>query len=412
MGADPAKIWRIVVSEGNRSSIFQQIFSKSMGRSKLRLDTRRPLQDGTYPVQIKVGFGTNLYLATGIYLAREDWDERLQVCTGKSARRINNILGNLLLQTNNRILELRETGQFGKLTAPQLRQMLTNLDLTAPTIGVPSVGSYITRVGELKTDHTKLSYITLYRRLADYCDVENLRFTDLSYAWYEAFVRKLENEWLKRNTIAKYLKTLKTVIKYAEDDGLQVNPAYKKIDSRAESDTPMRNLPIQTLRRIRDTEIKGKTAYYKDAFLLSFYLIGINMADLLALRKENVVNGRIQYKRAKTGKNYSVKIEPEAQAIIDKYPGKDHLLNFGEKVKGFRQNCNSLLCSLEPGLTWYWARYSWANYAVDLDIPKDTISECLGHSHGSPVTGVYIKYSLDKVDKANRQVLDYFKGKE
>ena len=103
MGADPAKIWRIVVSEGNRSSIFQQIFSKSMGRSKLRLDTRRPLQDGTYPVQIKVGFGTNLYLATGIYLAREDWDERLQVCTGKSARRINNILGNLLLQTNNRI---------------------------------------------------------------------------------------------------------------------------------------------------------------------------------------------------------------------------------------------------------------------------------------------------------------------
>ena len=73
----------------------------------------------------------------------------------------------------------------------------------------------------------------------------------------------------------------------------------------------------------------------------------------------------------------------------------------------FRYNCNSLLNKFQNGLTWYWARYSWANYAVDLDIPKDTISEALGHKHGSAVTGIYIKYSLDKVDKANRQVIDY-----
>ena len=174
----------------------------------------------------------------------------------------------------------------------------------------------------------------------------------------------------------------------------------------------MRNLPVQTLRRIRDTEIKGKTAWYKDAFLLSFYLIGINLADLLELPKDCIVNGRLQYKRAKTGKNYSILVQPEAQAILDKYPGKTHLVSFVEKVKGFRQNCNALLNTLEPGLTWYWARYSWANYAVDLDIPKDIISEALGHKHGSTVTGVYIRYSLDRVDAANRKVLDYFAGEE
>ena len=105
-------------------------------------------------------------------------------------------------------------------------------------------------------------------------------------------------------------------------------------------------------------------------------------------------------------------VQPEAQAILDKYPGKTHLVSFVEKVKGFRQNCNALLNTLEPGLTWYWARYSWANYAVDLDIPKDIISEALGHKHGSTVTGVYIRYSLDRVDAANRKVLDYFAGEE
>jgi hypothetical protein len=83
-----------------------------MGKSALRLDTRRPLKDGTYPVQIKVGYGTNLYLPTAIYLDKKDWDARLQMCTGKQARTINNILSTSLLRITNRIMELRETGQY------------------------------------------------------------------------------------------------------------------------------------------------------------------------------------------------------------------------------------------------------------------------------------------------------------
>lgn len=379
-----------------------------MSNPTLRLDTRRALKDGTYPVQIKVGFGTNLYLPTGIYLEAKDWDARMQICTGKQARAINNILSTSLLRVSNRILELRETGQYDTYNMAQLRQMLTNMSLTSPTIDVPTLGQYLDKVGALKSDTTKRSYVTTKQRLKLYCDVDNVRFTDMSYAWFEAFIKQMETGGLMRNTVARYLKVIKTVIRYAEEDGVTVNNAYTKVNSRAETDTAMRNLPIETLRRIRDTHIKGKTAVYKDAFMLSFYLIGINMADLLALPKDCIVNGRLNYKRAKTGKNYSIKIWPEAQAIIDKYPGKKHLLSFAEICSSFRYNCNDLLNKLETGLTWYWARYSWANYAVDLDIPKDTISESLGHKHGSTVTGIYIKYSTDKVDKANRQVLDYF----
>lgn len=392
-------------------TFFSKFSANNMAKSSLRLDTRRALKDGTYPVQIKVGYGTNLYLSTGVYLPIDEWDARLQICTGKLARTINNILSTSLLRVTTRIMELRETGQYETYNKAQLRQMLTDTSLTSPTIGVPTLGKYIDKVTALKSGRTVVSYTTTKNRLAKYCDVDNLRFTDMSYSWFEAFINLLEKDGLKRNTVSKYLKVIKTVIKYAMDDGVVVNKAYTKVNSRAETDTPMRNLPVETLRRVRDTYIKGKTAVYKDAFMLSFYLIGINMADLLALPKDSIVNGRLQYKRAKTGKNYSIKIEPEAKAIIDKYPGKTHLLSFGEKCSCFRYNCNDLLNKLEKGLTWYWARYSWANYAVDLDIPKDIISEALGHKHGSTVTGVYIKYSLDKIDKANRQVLDYFAEK-
>lgn len=378
-----------------------------MSRSSLRLDTRRALKDGTYPVQIKVGYGTNLYLATGIYLEAKDWNARLQVCTGKHARTINNILSTSLLRITGRIMELREAGLFETYTTAQLREMLTDMSLDSPSTGTPTLGNYIDKVAELKSEQTKASYMTTKKRLASYCDVDNLHFTDMSYAWFEAFINKLEGDGLKRNTVSKYLKVIKTVIKYAQEEGIAINKAYKRVNSRPETDTPMRNLPVEVLRRIHDTNITGKTAVYKDAFMLSFYLIGINMADLLTLPKNCVINGRLNYKRAKTGKNYSIKIEPEAQAIISKYPGKKYLLNFAENCRCFRFNCNELLNKLEPGTTWYWARYSWATYAADLDIPRDTISEALGHKYGSSITGVYIKFSQDKIDAANRKVIDY-----
>lgn len=383
-----------------------------MGKSSLRLDTRRALKDGTYPVQVKVGYGKNLYLATGIYLEKEEWDEGLQICKGRQSRSVNNILRTLLTSVSNRILELKESGQWERLTTAQLREMLTNMALTSPTVGVPTFGEYIDKVASLKKDHTRASYETTKNRLAGYCDVNTLRFSDMSYAWFEAFAKRLQDDGLKQNTIAKYFKVVKYVVKYAEDNGVAVNPGYKKINMRYEKDTPMRNLPIETMRRIRDTKLDGKVNRYIDAFMLSFYLIGMNMADMLALPKDCIVNGRLQYKRAKTGKNYSILVQPEAWAIIKKYPGKNHLLSFGEKFGSwFRCGCNEQLGKLEKGLTWYYARYSWANYAVDLDIPKDIISEALGHKHGSDVTGIYIKYSLDKVDKANRQVIDYLNKK-
>lgn len=85
-----------------------------MAKSKLRLDTRRKLKDGTYPVQIAVGYGSNLYLATGIFLSAEDWDAATCRATGKSAKRINSVLDTLLTRVANRILELRENGKQSK----------------------------------------------------------------------------------------------------------------------------------------------------------------------------------------------------------------------------------------------------------------------------------------------------------
>ncbi len=63
---------------------------------------------------------------------------------------------------------------------------------------------------------------------------------------------------------------------------------------------------------------------------------------------------------------------------------------------------------IEPELSSYWARHTWGTYAAELDIPFDTISEALGHEHsGSETTLIYIKFRSQKIDPANRRVIDY-----
>lgn len=387
-----------------------------MAISSLRLDTRRALADGTFPVQIKVGYGTDIYLATGVYLKRDEWQARSQQCVGKHARVINNILTTTLTRVTNRILELRESGRFNTYTRAQLRQMLTDLTLDAPTVDLPTLGYYLDKLIASKKGKTADTYRYAKMRVEGFANPHKTPVSDMSAAWWSDLISSMEADGLSHNTRHLYISAVKSAVRYAEEDGVAVNPAYKKVASKMDTNTPMRNLPVEALREIRDAVIDRRAEVYRDAFMLSFYLIGINAADLIALKKSDVVNGRINYKRSKTGRHYSIKIEPEAKEIIDRYAapaGDPRLLSFGAStVASFTVVCSRWLNTVRPGLTWYYARYSWANYAIDLDVPKDIVSECLGHSHGAAVTGVYIRYTHDKIDKANRQVLDYFADKK
>lgn len=68
--------------------------------------------------------------------------------------------------------------------------------------------------------------------------------------------------------------------------------------------------------------------------MLLFYLRGINTINLAGLTE--IVNGRIKYRRSKTGRLYSVEVLPEAQAIINKYRGTEHMLSFFDNRSNYR----------------------------------------------------------------------------
>ncbi len=403
-----------------------------MAKSTLRLDTRRALNDGTYPVQIVVGHGTNIYLSTGIYVTADDWDSTTKRVTGKGAKKTNDVLVTLLTTVGNRILELMENGQWRKLTRAQIKEMLTRLDLEKPTVGVPSLYDLIQKTLEGRATNTKYIAKTAIIRLNKFCgDCTKLYCEQITPVWIDDFYTSMAD--LSINTRAAYVKVVRRAINYALDHDVTTNNPFRHYRVKTE-ETRMRVLPLAKMRQLIELDTRYRYTEYRDLFLLSFYLIGINMADLAGLTHDSVVDGRIEYRRAKTGKLYSIKIEPEAAAILERYKGKKHLLSMFDRctnVKAYgctldnalarigvpelgkdgqpvkHKNGQLKMTPIDKKLSWYWARYSWATYAAELDVPKDTISEALGHSHGAKVTGIYIKYNRDKVDAANRKVIDY-----
>lgn len=407
-----------------------------MAKTTLRLDTRRVLKDGTYPIQIVVGHGTDIYLKTGVYASVGEWDLLTLQYIGKGARRINAALVSMLAMVTNRIMELKETGIWNTLTRGQIKQMLTDLELEKPTIDVPTLSDVFSSMCIGRADRTKaITKSTSLKIQAFGYEPTKLHFEQITRVWLEDFYASMAD--LSVNTKAAYMKTIKRAFNWAIDHDITTNDPFRHYHIKVE-ETRMRDLPIDKMRRLIDLPLQGLYPEYRDLFLLTFYLIGINTVDLADCTTDSIKNGRLEYRRHKTNKLYSIKIEPEAMEIINRYRGEKHLIRCFDRYKDYKAlqgsvnnalakmgparlddngnfvftgNNRKVMQPLEKGLSLYWARYSWATYAADLDIPKDTISEALGHSHGAKVTGVYIKYNRDKVDAANRKVIDYVLGK-
>ncbi len=269
-------------------------------------------------------------------------------------------------------------------------------------------------------------YYTLHRIEQFDNAVSTKSINDIGIPWLTRF-----ETWMARtnskNARNILLRNIRAVFNYALDCEYTTNYPFRRFKIRPEA-TPKRAMTVEQLRTLANYPVEDYQEFYRDMFVLMFYLIGINVVDLYSLDK--IVNGRAEYRRAKTHRLYSIKIEPEAQAIIDKYPGAKNLLCIADRWDTHQQFGKQMNKALKrmgemervgrggkkvfepivPGLTTYWARHTWATIAASLDIPKETISHALGHGNDT-VTDIYIDFDKKKVDEANRKVLDYVFGK-
>ena len=140
---------------------------------------------------------------------------------------------------------------------------------------------------------------------------------------YEA---SLKSYGVAMNTVSFYNRILRAVYNRAVEKEMTVQRypfkhVYTGIDK-----TVKRAVPLKIIKRIKDLDLSFKSSldFARDMFLFSFYTRGMSFIDMAYLKKKDLQNGILSYRRRKTGQQLFIKWEKSMQEIIDKYPANEN----------------------------------------------------------------------------------------
>ena len=225
---------------------------------------------------------------------------------------------------------------------------------------------------------------------------------------YEAY---LHGKGAVRNTSSFYMRILRAVYNRALEKELmeQRNPfrhVYTGVDK-----TVKRAVPLSAIKRMKnlDLSLQPNLEFARDMFLFSFYTRGMSFIDMAHLKKKDLQNGFLSYRRRKTGQQLVIKWEKCMQEIVNKCHTWDRnpyllpILNFpNESRKQYKYAQSRINVHLKEianmigvsiPLSMYVARHSWASIAKSKNIPISVISEGMGHD-SELTTQIYLA-SLD-----------------
>ncbi|WP_301887107.1 tyrosine-type recombinase/integrase, partial [Bacteroides congonensis] len=230
----------------------------------------------------------------------------------------------------------------------------------------------------------------------------------------QEFAKVLREENLSDTTIRIYLTLIKVILNYAGKMNYVTYSIHPFILFKMPaSNVRELDLSIDELKRIRNVHLlKSSLSIARDIFMLTYYLGGINLRDLLTYNfkdKDYMRYIRHKTRNSKKGENEIVfTLQPEAKVIIDKYLTKEGYLKFG-KYSSYKQIYSlifrhigkvSILSGIKKKVTYYSARKTFAQHGYNLGIQIEKIEYCIGHSmkNNRPIFN-YIKIMQEHADK-------------
>lgn len=395
-----------------------------MATVKFYLDKRRQKKDGTYPIKLNVFHNKQIMIATQLSASEKEWNGNEYSVRAQNYKPRNIVARGIINKAETVIFTLEQQEKLKSTTDKALKKLIEDA-ISSKVKNQKTFLYYLDEFVSKKTNQgTKSIYTTTRNKIEEYDS--HCTFESMDKSWLENFEAWMAKT-MKVNAYAIHLRNIRSVFNYAIDEEYTTLYPFRRFSIKKE-ETRKRSLTAEQLRLLRDYPCEEYQIRYRDMFMLMFYLIGVNAADLFNAKHSALVNGRFEYKRAKTGKLYSIKVEPEAQAIIEKYKGKDYLLNIMDDYGNYKDFLHRMGIGLKqigeterkglggkksrnplfPDLSSYWARHTWATVAAELDVPKEVIAHALGHSWAnSTTTDIYIRFDMKKVDEANRKVIDF-----
>lgn len=363
-------------------------------------------------------------VTTGYKIFPEEWDDRQSKLIlfykerADIIRQVAKRLARDMKQWNAIIVELESYGN--RFTADDVVSKFQETVNGHMFFGfMDDVISQLKRLGKVRTAETYTSTLHSFMRFRNGDDIMLEEISSDLMMEYEAF---LKLHGVTMNTISFYNRILRAVYNRAVEKGLtaQCHPfkhVYTGIDK-----TVKRAVTLKTIRRIKelDLSLKPNLDFARDMFLFSFYTRGMSFIDMAYLKKSDLHNGVLSYRRRKTGQQMFIRWESCMQEILDKYPVNETgyllpIIKTPDKERLQYRNMQRLvnnklkeistMAGLQMNLTMYVSRHSWASIARSQNIPLSIISEGMGHDSEN-TTQIYLA-SLDNsmIDKANEMIL-------
>lgn len=404
-----------------------------MAHTKLYLDMRGKAKDGMGSLLLMIFHKyTTASISLGIRLRPDQWSNDI-VVNHADAALLNAIILKNKADYDMRLLLLASRENIESMSAAQLKNLLANYPTkkSAKHLVSDVFADYMS--GEMRPNTRELYQITLNKIEA--FSGKNTYMEDLDLKWLRKFDRYL-SKTLKTNSKAIFLRDLKSVCNYAKRLDIQMPYIFDGFQIKYEP-TKKRNVEIDRMREFYRFKCDKFQQRYKDFFFLMLFLCGIAPVDLFNATPDMVYEGRLHFSRIKTrSRMLATKIEPEAQALIDKYKGENYLINVMDTCKYYKNFLHRMDLVLRhigpvieeelpaedlfskpkvirttqpivPGITAYWARHSWSTYAQHLGFSSDVVGLALGHQTKNKITWTYIEPDQSQIDAANRAVIDY-----
>lgn len=277
------------------------------------------------------------------------------------------------------------------------------------------------QIGKVRSSETYRSMLNSFTCFRKGVDLTFDMMDGILMELYEAWMRKCG---LTRNSTSFYMRILRTNYKLAVEKGVTPDRhPFRKVYCGIDK-TVKRSLPFSEIKKISALDLSRKPSmdFARDMFMFSFCTRGMSFIDMAYLKKADLNNGCLAYRRKKTGQLMMIEWTKQMQDIIDKYKsdGTSYLLPIITREDGSERRqyqnqmrkTNRLLkdianrAGLPLSLSMYYARHSWATIARGRDVPLAVISEGLGHD-SETTTQIYLdSIKSSEVDKVNRMILE------
>ena len=284
----------------------------------------------------------------------------------------------------------------------------------------------VRRSQQSKSLSTVRNYSTALRELRHFVGTDRLPFSQLTPSLMAGLEHHLSHRDLSLNTCSCYMRSLRALYHQAQQAyGLNpdANPFVNIFTGREK--TRKRAVEASDICHIRNADLgrSRRMQLVRDIFLFCFYACGMPFVDVAYLRKYQIADGYLCYRRHKTGQRIRIKVLPCMQQIVDRYltDTSDFVFPILRDVPPDRWNqvylrqlsyYNEGLCrlsrraGLDVHLSSYVALHTWASVARESLIDVPVISKGLGHTNVQ-TTQVYMREINDRrLDEANEKIMN------